>query len=242
MQRKCVVLTGATRGLGLAISQELVKSGYDVVGIARNMTPEFSELKQSANTSVSFMDCDLSQIEDIYSCSSLIQQNHGRVYALINNAAIGLDGILTTMHEQNIAGMLNLNLHAPILLSKYLARGMLLNRLGRIVNISSIAARTGFNGLSVYGSTKAGLIGLTKSLARELGPSRITVNCVAPGFLETDMSKSLEPSSVSSILRRSPLSRFATVQEVAGAVMYLISENASGITGTVLTVDAGSTA
>lgn len=241
-ERKLVVVSGATKGVGLAVSRRLSAAGYDVVGIARSITPEFSDLQTGAQTKVSFLEHDLSRLDRIYSLAKELQATCGRVYGLVNNAAAGMDGVLTTMHERDIAQVLDLNLHSPILLSKYLCRGMLVNRSGRIVNISSIVARTGFNGLSVYGAAKAGLEGFTKSLARELGRARVTVNAVAPGFLETSMTSTLEGSSLESVLRRSPLSRFATPEEVASAVVYLLSDQAAGITGTVITVDAGSTA
>ena len=119
---------------------------------------------------------------------------------------------------------------------------MLSAREGRIINIASIIATTGFTGLSVYAATKAGLIGFTKSLAREIGKGGITVNCVSPGFMETEMTENIDPEKLDSIRRRSPLGKFATATDVANAVAFLLSDTASSITGTNLTVDAGSTA
>jgi 3-oxoacyl-[acyl-carrier protein] reductase len=119
---------------------------------------------------------------------------------------------------------------------------MLLNQSGRIINISSIIARTGFNGLSVYAASKAALEGFTKSLSREVGKAGITVNCVAPGYMQTDMTNSLQGDKLESVKRRSPLGRLATPDDAAGAVLYLLSGQAAAITGTVITVDAGSTA
>ncbi|MFT7399182.1 MAG: 3-oxoacyl-[acyl-carrier protein] reductase, partial [Rheinheimera aquimaris] len=162
--------------------------------------------------------------------------------ALINNAAVGYDGVLATMHNSEINALLNLNVQAPILLTKYLLRPMLLNQSGRIINISSIIARTGFNGLSVYAASKAALEGFTKSLSREVGKAGITVNCVAPGYMQTEMTNSLQGDKLESIKRRSPLGRLATPDDAAGAVLYLLSEQATAITGTTITVDAGSTA
>jgi 3-oxoacyl-[acyl-carrier protein] reductase len=133
-------------------------------------------------------------------------------------------------------------LEAPILLTKYVLRAMLVEGGGRIVNISSIIAGSGFNGLAVYGATKAGLAGFTRSLAREAGKAGITVNTVAPGYMATEMTRGLEGPKLEAIVRRSPLGRLAEIRDVAGAVAYLLSDEASGITGTTLTVDAGSTA
>jgi len=237
-----VVVTGATKGLGLAISVTLVERGFKVVGVARTETPEFAVLRNNYPTMVFFERADLSQLNEIHYFATHTLQRYGRIYALVNNAGIGMDGVLPTMHEKDIDLMMRINLHAPVLLAKYFCRGMLINREGRIVNISSIIASTGFSGLAAYGATKAGLIGFTKSLARELGKVGITVNCVAPGYMETDMTGLLTGAKLNSIRRRSPLARFPSTNEVATAVAYLLSDDATAVTGTVLTVDAGSTA
>ena len=171
-----------------------------------------------------------------------ITSEHGRIFGLINNAAIGHDGVLATMHESDISSLITTNITAPILLTKYVSRSMLLNQYGRIINIGSIIGSTGFNGLSVYGATKSALTGFTKSLARELGRYQITVNTLAPGYMETNMTKGLIDDKIEKIKRRSCLNRLANVQDVAHMVLFLLSENASGITGSTFTVDAGSTA
>lgn len=239
---KTVLVTGATRGLGLAICELLAADNYRVIGVARKESVDYRKLKQSYLGKVHFLPVDLSSLEKLYNFSDEIQKRFGRLYALVNNAGIGGAGILPTMHEVDIDQIIRVNLQAPILLSKYLSRGMLLNRDGRIVNVSSIIAHTGFSGLSVYGATKAGLVGLTKSLAREFGKAGITVNCVAPGFMETEMTEVLQSHNLDSIRRRSPLDRFATTHEVAGSVLYLLTEAAGALTGSIITVDAGSTA
>lgn len=239
---KFIVVTGATRGLGLSISKILASSNYNIVGISRYETEAFKKLRDSAFGRVHFIAADLCEIERVCNLCKSIQKKFGRFYGLINNAAIGVDGVLPTMHESDIDRMIRINLHAPILLSKYLCRGMLINRSGRIINVSSIIASTGFSGLSVYGATKSSLIGFSKSLARELGKAKVTVNCVAPGYMDTDMTEGLEDEKLESIRRRSPLLRFPSTDEVANTVKFLLSNEASSITGTVLTVDAGSTA
>ena len=167
---------------------------------------------------------------------------HGRPYALINNAALGHDGVLATMHEKDIHDLIKVNIEAPILLAKYVSRSMLLNKIGRIVNVGSIIGSTGFNGLSVYGATKSALGGFTKSLARELGKANITVNTLAPGYMETNMTKGLQGEKLQSITRRSPLGRLAGVDDAAQAALFFLSDGAGSITGSTITVDAGSTA
>ncbi|MEW5681726.1 MAG: SDR family oxidoreductase [Pseudomonadota bacterium] len=239
---KLVVVTGASRGLGLAICRQLLSAGYQVVALARTQSPELSALAARHATALSFIPVDLSDLDAIAPLCTELVKTHGRPYALINNAAVGYDGVLATMHNSEINTLLNLNIQAPILLCKYLLRPMLLNQSGRIVNISSIIARTGFNGLSVYAASKAALEGFSKSLAREVGKAGITVNCVAPGYMQTDMTNSLQGEKLESIKRRSPLGRLATPDDAAGAVLYLLSEQAAAVTGTVITVDAGSTA
>jgi 3-oxoacyl-[acyl-carrier protein] reductase len=237
-----VIITGASKGLGLAISQQAAANGYAVIAIARQLSEPFRALQQAYPQLVNFHAADLADLDKIPElCKQLIKQ-YGRPYALINNAAVGHDGVLATMPNSAIEQLMRLNIQAPILLSKYLVRSMLLNRKGRIINISSIIAKTGFNGLSVYAASKAALEGFSKSLAREVGKAGITVNCVAPGYMQTDMTSSLLGDKLESIKRRSPLGKLATVDDAAAMVIYLLSERASAITGTVLTVDAGSTA
>ncbi|CAM5206796.1 SDR family NAD(P)-dependent oxidoreductase [Alishewanella longhuensis] len=236
---KLVIVTGASRGLGLAICRQLLQAGYSVLGLARTQSDDLSQLQQQG---LDFCAADLSELDNIPALCNELTKQYGRPYALINNAAVGYDGVLATMHNSEINSLLNLNIQAPILLSKYLLRPMLLNQSGRIVNISSIIARTGFNGLSVYAASKAALEGFSKSLAREVGKAGITVNCVAPGYMQTEMTQSLQGDKLESIKRRSPLGRLATADDAAAAVLYLLSEQASAVTGTTITVDAGSTA
>ena len=237
---KNIIVTGARRGLGLAITQRLAADGYNVIAVARSESVELNTLYEGKN--VFFERFDLSETEHIHQWCTMLTKRYGRIYGLINNAAIGNDGVLTTMHENDIAQLLLVNLQSPIILSKYISRSMLLNGSGRIINISSIIASTGFSGLSVYAATKAGLIGFTKSLSRELGKANITVNCIAPGYMETDMTQGIATEKLSSIKRRSPSGKLAGVNDVAASVSFLLGEGGSMITGTTITIDAGSTA
>lgn len=238
--KKNVIVTGARRGLGLAISQRLAVDGYKVLAVARSDSPE---LKALCDGESACLECfDLANTDKIHAWVGDLTKRHGRIYGLVNNAAIGADGVLATMHERDIEQSLLVNLQSPIVLTKYVARSMLLGGAGRIINISSIIGSTGFSGLSVYAATKAGLIGFTKSLSRELGKAGITVNCVAPGYMDTDMTKGIAPGKLLSIKRRSPSGKLASVESVAASISFLLSEDGATINGTTITVDNGSTA
>jgi len=236
-----VLITGAGRGLGLAIAERLCEQGYRVIGLSRTKSAEFDALAERVGDRLSFISYDLADIGGIADLMTQVTKEHGALYGLVNNAGIGADGVLATMHATEIERVLQVNLTAAITLTKFACRSMLVQKSGRIVNISSIIARTGFSGLSVYAATKAGLEGFTRSLARELGRAQITVNCVAPGYMQTEMTQGLDEEQLETIRRRSPLG-LARVQDVAGAVTYLLGPDAVRVTGTVLTVDGGSTA
>lgn len=236
-----VVVTGASKGLGFAICKRLLKENYHVIGIARNKSEEFKALEDTNREQLFYKQYDFNNIQDIHQLVKSITKEYGNIYGLINNAALGHDGVLGTMHESQISELIRVNIEAPIVLTKYVSRSMLMKLRGRVINISSIIASTGFNGLSVYGATKASLNGFTKSLARELGKAKITVNSIAPGYMETTMTQGLQGEKLQSIKRRSPLGHLATVEDVAGSVVYLLSDDAKNITGTTITVDAGST-
>lgn len=240
---RTVVVTGASRGLGLAIAQILVQSGYRVVAASRTRSASLDALvAETTEGMLVWEQLDLENHPSIHPFVKAVAVRYGALYGLVNNAAIGLDGVLATQHEKDIVRLVNTNVTGSILLTKYAVRTMLSRREGRIVSISSIAAVTGFNGLSVYSATKAAMNGFSGALARELGPIGITVNCVAPGFLETEMTSGLQGEKLESIRRRTPRGKLPTLKEVAVAVKFLLDPEAGGITGTTLKVDAGSTA
>ena len=237
-----VIVTGGSRGIGLAIARALAARDYTVIAIARQETKELAAAREQAPESIYFVPFDLSEIGKLHELARTLRGRFGPIYGLINNAGLGTEGILATMPEADIEKLIRLNTLAPVMLTKYVVRSMMNEGDGRIVNISSIVASTGYSGLSVYAATKASMFGFTKSLAREVGRLGITVNAVAPGFLETELTASMDAKQREQIARRSALQRLATVQDVASAVVFLLGEQARNITGTVITVDAGNTA
>jgi len=241
-----VIVTGGSRGLGLAIAKQLVVEGYSVIAIARReskpLLDEIARASAGDAGALAFVPFDFADLDAIPDLAARLKKQFGAPYGLVNNAAIGTEGLLATMHNSQIEELLRINVAAPILLTKYVVRNMMAAGGGRVVNISSIIGSTGYSGLSVYGSTKAALIGFTKSLAREVGRLGITVNAVAPGFMSTEMTASLDAGDRAKIARRAALLRLAEVEDVAHAVIYLLGEKAGNITGTVLTIDAGATA
>lgn len=241
-----VIVTGGSRGLGFATAIKLRDAGYRVVVVARQESAEIAETSGQP-TPLHFWRCDLGEIDALPDLVKNIRKDVGPIYGLVNNAGIGTSGMLATMRVSDIERTVRLNTVSPMVLTKHVVRAMMSDgRLkedgGRVVNISSIVSTTGFSGLSVYGATKASLVGFTKSLAREVGPLGITVNAVAPGFVDTSMTDGLEGAQREQIVRRSPLKRLAVAEDVAEAVAFLLSDAARNITGTVMTVDAGSTA
>ncbi len=241
-----VIVTGGSRGLGLAIARKLSAAGYCTIAIARTSNEQIEaaieETKRSKAGALHFSAFDLGNLDGISKMVRDLRSQFGPVYGLVNNAAIGTEGLLGIMPNSQIEQLIRVNTAAPIILTKYVARAMMSEGGGRIVNVASIIGYTGYSGLSVYGATKASMIGFTRSLAREVGRLNITVNAIAPGFLETDMTQSLDDQQRKQVARRSALRRLAGVDDVADAVEFLLSDKAKNITGTVLTVDAGSTA
>jgi 3-oxoacyl-[acyl-carrier protein] reductase len=241
-----VIVTGGSRGLGLAMARTLATAGYRIIALARGSTEELMAASRAAADSgrgaIEFRACDLSDLGGIAPLVKALRADFGPLYGLVNNAGLGTSGILSNMRDQDIQRLIQLNTVAPILLSKYVVRSMMSQREGRIINIASIVASTGYSGLSVYSATKASLIGFTRSLAREVGQLGITVNAIAPGFIATEMTHELDESQRLKIARRSALKRMADPIDVARSVEFLLGDAGRNMTGTTLTVDAGNTA
>ncbi|MGA8898725.1 SDR family NAD(P)-dependent oxidoreductase [Bradyrhizobium sp.] len=241
-----VLVTGGSRGIGLAIAQRLAGAGYNVIAVARRESDELRSGIETAtkrrNGRIAFRAFDLSEIDAIPAFVKGLRDEFGAIYGLVNNAGIGTEGLLATMHNSEIEALIRLNVLSPIILTKYVVRHMMADGGGRVINMSSIIASTGYNGLSVYGATKAAATGFTRSLAREVGKLGITVNAIAPGFVDTELTQSLGPEQKQRIAGRSALRRLPETDDVASMVEYLLGDGGRNITGTVLTVDAGNTA
>ena len=238
-----VLVSGGSRGIGLAIARKLVADGFRVLALARNMSDALNEAIAAAPPdALHFKAFDLSRTDAIADLARNLKAQHGPFYGLVNNAALGLEGVLANMPDSKIETLVQLNILSPILLTKAVMRSMMVTGEGRIVNLASIIAFTGYSGLSVYGASKAAMLGFTRSLAREAGRLGVTVNAVAPGFVDTDMTAGLTVEQRDRIASRSALKRLAGAEDVAQAVSYLMSDAARNITGTTITVDAGNTA
>jgi len=238
-----VLVTGGSRGIGLAIARKLASAGFNVVAVARRESDELrAAIAEASQGNLHFRACDLSAIDDLPAFVKAMRDEFGAIYGLVNNAGIGTEGLLATMHNSDIEALVRLNVLSPVILTKYIVRHMMADGEGRIVNISSIIASTGYNGLSVYGATKAAATGFTRSLAREVGKLGITVNAIAPGFIDTELTQGLGGEGRDKIAKRSALRRLPEVDDVASMVEYLFGDGGRNITGSVMTIDAGNTA
>src|SRR5579864_5785326 len=241
-----VLVTGGSRGIGLSIARRLAGAGYHVIAVARRESDELRDairaVVERGTGGLRFRAFDLSDIDAIPAFVKDLRDEFGAIFGLVNNAGIGTEGLLATMHNSEIEALLRLNILSPVILTKYVARHMMADGAGRIINMSSIIATTGYNGLSVYGATKAAATGFTRSLAREVGKLGITVNAIAPGFIDTELTGSLGDDQRKRIAGRSALRRLPETEDVARMVEYLLGDGGRNITGTVLTIDAGNTA
>lgn len=234
---KTILITGGSRGIGLACARRFLDAGATVALCARN--PERLEAASQELGGAHGYPADVSDSAQVNALFKTVRDAHGPLYGLINNAGIAKEGLAPRLKDAAWRESLATNLDGAFYCCREAARDMLRQREGRIVNISSVLGLRGGEGQAAYAAAKAGLIGLTKSLAREWASRRITVNAVAPGYVETEMTAGLKETQRATLLERIPLGRPGTPEEIAHAVHFLVSPEAAYITGSVLTVDGG---
>jgi 3-oxoacyl-[acyl-carrier protein] reductase len=241
LQGKVALVTGASRGIGQAIALELGRQGAVVIGTAT--TPggaeRIAETLKAAGVEGAGLVLDVSNNESVASTLEHIQQHLGQPLILINNAGITRDNLMLRMKDDEWFDVINTNLNSAYRLSKAVLRGMTKARWGRIVNISSVVGAMGNAGQSNYAASKAGLEGFSRALAREIGSRAITVNSVAPGFIDTDMTRELPDAQRDALLTQIPLGRLGQAEEIAKVVAFLVSDGAAYVTGATIPVNGG---
>jgi 3-oxoacyl-[acyl-carrier protein] reductase len=235
------LVTGASRGIGAAIAQELGKQGATVVGTATSAggAEQISQALQAQQINGAGMALDVNDAAQVEQLLKTISEQFGDVSILVNNAGITRDTLLMRMKDEDWDAVMNTNLKSVFRMSQAVIRPMMKARSGRIINISSVVGHMGNAGQTNYAAAKAGMTGFTKSLAAELGSRGITVNCVAPGFIDTDMTRDLPEEQRQALLEHIPLGRLGQSAEIAAAVAFLASPNAAYITGETLHVNGG---
>jgi 3-oxoacyl-[acyl-carrier protein] reductase len=235
------LVTGATRGIGKAIAEALARDGATVVGTATTEegAASITAFLQAAQRKGHGMKLDVTDAKSVSETIADIQARLGEVTILVNNAGITRDNLLVRMKDDEWDAILDTNLKSAYRLSKAVLRGMMKARRGRIINIGSVVGISGNAGQTNYSAAKAALVGFTKSLAQEVGSREITVNCVAPGFIDTDMTRSLDEAQRAKLIERIPLGRLGSPQDVAHAVAFLASPEAAYVTGATLHVNGG---
>lgn len=237
-----VVVTGGSRGIGEAIVRRLCAEGAVVYAVSSRPSPQTSEIEASIAESggiVHFKAADVSNDEQVRACIEEIVAAEGHIDAVVNNAGITKDGLLMRMSEADWDSVLDVNLKSVFLITKAVSRSMMSRRRGRIVNITSVVGITGNAGQSNYCASKAGMIGFTKATAKELASRNILVNCIAPGYIETEMTGKLSEEQRKAFTEVIPLRRGGSGADVAGVVNFLLSADASYITGQTFCVDGG---
>ncbi|SCK30724.1 3-oxoacyl-[acyl-carrier-protein] reductase [Streptomyces sp. WMMB 714] len=232
---RSVLVTGGNRGIGLAIARAFADAGDQVAVTYRSGEPPESLMKSGALA----VRCDITDPEQVERAYKEIEEKHGPVEVLVANAGVTRDQLLLRMSEEDFGAVLDTNLTGTFRVVKRATKRMLRARSGRIVLISSVVGLLGSAGQANYAASKAGLIGFARSIARELGSRNITCNVVAPGFVDTDMTKALTDEQRANIVGQVPLGRYAQPEEVAASVRFLASEEAAYITGAVIPVDGG---
>ncbi len=233
MEIKKAIITGGSRGIGLAIIKKLLSENYEIWYLSR------SEIQEELTGNLHYVCCDLADHDKLEASLKLIIKEAEHIDLLINNAGITKDNLIMRMKMEAWDDVININLTSAFITSKILSRTFLKQKSGSIINISSVVGVVGNAGQANYSASKAGLIGLTKTLAREFASRGVRVNCIAPGFIETSMSDKLTDEQKSSIVESIPLKRMGSAEDVANVASFLASSNAGYITGQVICVDGG---
>ncbi len=239
--KRVAIVTGASRGIGRAIALRLAADGRHVVGFARN-AEHLETLRTeitAAGGSCEMQACDVGDGEKLAHEIEAVAERHGRLDIIVNNAGITRDGLILRMGDEDFDDVIRINLRSAFVACRTAARPMMRGRFGRIVNVGSVSGIVGNAGQANYAAAKAGLIGLTKSIAKELGGKGITANVIAPGFIDTDMTSVLPAALREAVLPAIPLRRFGSGADIAAAAAYLTSDEGGYVTGHVLSVDGG---
>ncbi len=240
-EKRLAVVTGAARGIGRAIVLELLRQGRVVAGLDINaeQLEELEKVVKQAGFSVITKRVDITDTAQLIQTLESLADEHGGIGILVNNAGITRDKLMMQMDEVDFDKVISVNLRAAFMATAFAVRSMVRNKFGRIINLSSVAGIMGQAGSSNYAASKAGLIGMTKSVAREVGKKNVTANCIAPGFIMTEMTEVLPDAVKEAAMQVIPVRRFGKVEEVARAVAFLAADDAGYITGQVLCVDGG---
>lgn len=238
--RGVVIITGANRGIGKGLALSLAAAGYPVAMVGRSLEKlEAAAAEAPKGSEVRCYAADVSNLDDVQAAVTAIQADTPEIHGLVNNAGITADGLLVRMTPESWHKVLDVNLTGTFFFTRTIAPLMMRQRSGRIVNISSVIGLVGNAGQANYAASKAGIVAMTKSVARELGGRGVTCNAIAPGFIETDMTADLPDKVKADMLKDIPLKRFGQVEDLAGAVRFLLSPDAAWITGQTLVVDGG---
>jgi len=239
---RVALVSGGSRGLGLGITKALLGSGHKVAAFSRSKSAETHSLTKEFPDHFHFAEANLANPEEVSKFVGTVQDRLGPIAVLVNNAGFLNEGILARQSVDVIDRMLDVNLRGTLLLTREVIRGMMIRQRGWIINISSIVSLSGYKGTVAYSATKGAVDAMTRALARELGPRNILVNSIAPGYLQTDLTASMNPKQLDQVIRRTPLGRLGRVEDVIGLVLFLISPEASFISGQTIVVDGGLTA